>query len=1032
MKKFIMFLSVLLPVFPGMAEQSSAAEVAELSVVAAGLAEQPWRTTEINQINRLPMHSDYLTDSPVLSLEGLWKFQWFENMGEQQADFYKPSVNDASWGTMPVPGMWELNGYGDPIYVNIGYAWRNFYKNNPPYAPLERNHVGQYRRTFTVPADWKGKDVILSVGSATSNLHVWVNGKEVGYSEDSKLQADFDISRYLYYGKENLIAFEIHRWCDGSYMEDQDFWRFCGIARGCFISARPKVRIQDVRLSANANGELSVATVLMGKPSGVEFVVTDPDGRTFSFPSKDGRLSTTIADAQLWSAETPNLYTLHASAIKGGRKTETISLEFGFRTVEIKDAQLLVNGKAILVKGADRHELSPSGGYVVTEEEMIRDIRIMKQLNINAVRTSHYPNDPRWLRLCNRYGLYVVDEANNESHGMGYEDKTLAINPLYAGTILERVRRMAQRDINHPCVITWSLGNEAGDGHNFQNAYYWLKEFDNSRPVQYERACDSYLRNGATYESDIYCPMYENYAEIVRSVAEQNRPIIQCEYAHAMGNSMGGLEEYWNLVRAFPTYQGGFIWDFVDQAIIWPCSKPGTDHVFAFGGDFNDFDSSDNSFNCNGIIAADRTLHPHAYEVRYQYQDIWTEYLGMGRVRVTSEKCFISLDRYSLHWNVTVCGHPVLSGVVPHLDVPALGSAEFSLGFSQEDIAPYLDLYGPGAEVHLNLSYVLDRKDSLLDAGEQVAHQQIPLNCASTVALPHISARNLPVEYDFDNATGALCSIILAGKQMLRSPLMPCFGRALTENDLGASWGAKFGAWQYPDFRLESFERDDACARVLYALFSKHEVFLARVELCYEFRADGSVQVSQRLFDISADAPAYLGRVGVELALGGEYSKLEFYGAGPWESYADRQSASSIGLYQQRVEDQYHYGYVRSQESGAHTALRWLRIADDSGRGLLVSAPKHFTTSALPFARKDIDMYLSGGGRFDRGDQRHSLELRALAHEGERSRGETWLNIDLVQMGLGCVTSWGAWPREEYLVPAKDYDFTFVIYPYII
>lgn len=996
----------------------AAAALLTLASAASAATEKPWRTTEVNSIARLPMHSDYDTDSPSIDLSGTWKFQWFENLGEQQEGFYRTDVDDSSWGTIPVPGMWELNGYGDPIYVNIGYCWRGHFPNNPPIVPEERNHVGQYRRTVSIPADWKGREVILTVGSATSNLQVWVNGQSAGYSEDSKLQADFDISKYLKYGQDNLIAFEIHRWCDGSYMEDQDFWRYSGIARGASLTARPKNRIQDIRVTADAQGNLNVTATLKGKVDKVDFVVEAPDGTSSTFTSKDGKLAEKYSNPALWSAETPNLYHLTASASSKGTVTESIELDFGFRTVEIKDRQLLVNGQPILIKGADRHEISPYGGYVVTYDEMMEDIAVMKKLNINAVRTSHYPNNPLWLRLCDKYGFYLVDEANNEAHGMYYGDATLAANPIYASTILERVQRMFYRDVNHPSVIFWSLGNEAGDGMNFQAAFEWIKAGDSTRVVQYERSIYDDNRHGATYYSDIYCPMYEDYASLEKSVVREQRPIIQCEYAHAMGNSMGGLKEYWDLIRKYPTYQGGFIWDFVDQAVLWPSDKPGTDHVFAFGGDFNDYDPSDNSFNCNGIIAADRTFHPHSYEVRYQYQDIWTEYAGDGAVDVASEKFFISLDRYSMEWNVTESGVKVMAGNVPVIDVPAGGKKRFQLGFSQDDLKAF------EGELFLNVVYRLNRNDGIQKFGDQVAHQQIKIK-DGTVALPCAASRKAPATYGFDEATGALNSIKVNGKEMLSAPLMPCFGRALTENDLGAGWDRRFGAWQYPDFKLAGFEKSDDKVTVLYDVAG-----LCKVTMEYSFDENGSVTVTEKVHDVAADAPEYLGRVGVEFAMPGQYSNLSFYGAGPWESYSDRKSSCTIGLYEQRVEDQYHYGYVRPQESGTHADLSWLSVADNARNGLLVQAPEKFLGSALPFGRKDIDMFVSGGGRSDHGDQRHSLELKTLVHEGERSLGQTWVNLDLCQMGLGCITSWGAVPRQEYMIHAGDYEFTFTIHPY--
>ncbi len=995
---------------------------AEMTAISAMAEELPWRTTQVNQINRLPMHADYVSDAPAMSLDGIWKFQWFENLGDRQDGFYKTGVDDSTWAEMPVPGVWELNGFGDPLYINVGYAWRGHYDNNPPYVPAEHNHVGQYRRSFMIPAEWKGRDLILSVGSATSNIQVFVNGKFAGYSEDSKLAADFDITKFVKFGQENLIAFEIHRWCDGTYMEDQDFWRFSGIARGVSLTARPKNRVQDLRVSAGADGSLGINAVLKGRPDRIEYAVTGPDGVRTVFPGPS--VETVMPDVRTWSAETPELYNLQVRTYSGTKLTETLSLDFGFRTIEIRDRQVLVNGKPVLFKGADRHELSPTGGYVVSEEEMLCDILIMKQLNINAVRTSHYPNDPRWLRLCDRYGLYVVDEANNESHGMQYWETTLAANPAYGTTTVERVQRMAQRDINHPCVIFWSLGNEAGNGLNFEKAYLWLKEFDPSRPVQYERACDINADNnhGAVFQSDIMCPMYADYGRSELIAQTDPRPFIQCEYAHAMGNSMGGLKEYWDLVRKYPSYHGGFIWDFVDQAVKWPSDAAGTDHIYAFGGDFNDYDGSDNSFNCNGIIAADRSLHPHAYEVKYQYQDIWTGYKGDGTVEVSSEKFFISLDRYDLEWTLVCDGRAVKKGFVCALDVAPGLSREYKLGFDDAELA---SLKG---EILLNCRYILNRADGILEAGTELAHQQFVLR-EGGVSLPAYvlkKGKNIRPEYEFDPQSGFLCSIKAGAAEYLASELKPCFGRAMTENDLGMGWEKKAAAWQYPEFMLLDMSVDGNVTKTLHEAAG-----LGKIEMTYTINDDGSMTVHQRLFDIEADAPEYMSRFGVEFAMPGGFSDLKYYGLGPWENYCDRNSAAIKGLYTARVEDMYHYGYARPQESGTHCGVSWIEVSELSKAGLSAVAENgEFSFSALPFGRRDIDMSITGGQRWDRGDQRHSLELKALAHEGERSKGKTWINLDLKQMGLGCITSWGSWPLERYMVPAREYEFGFTLIIY--
>ena len=971
--------------------------------VPGALAVEDWQNPAVNQRNRTPMHTSFATDSPRLSLEGIWKFQWYESPDARSLDFYKPGVDDSAWGVMPVPGMWELNGYGDPLYVNIPYAWDGHYQNNPPFVPTEHNYVGQYRRSFDIPADWAGQDIFLAIGSATSNVRVWVNGKEVGYSEDSKLEARFDITKFVKPGQSALIALEIFRWCDGTYLECQDFWRYAGIAREVFLTARPKARIDELHVSAGMDGSFRFDASLTKAAKGVKFYLSGP-----GYPEREVPAAGRVVGAALWSAETPSLYHLRAVCSDKKGATETAELDFGFRTVEIRGRQLLVNGQPVLIKGADRHEMSATGGYVVTVDEMLEDIRIMKELNINTVRTSHYPNDPRWLDLCDRYGLYVIGEADIESHGMGYGPQTLGNNPIYKQSHLERVQRMAQRDVNHPSVIIWSLGNEAGNGQNFYAAYDWLKAWDKSRPIQYERA-------GEEYNTDIICYMYMTYADLVKYAEnpEITRPVIMCEYAHAMGNSMGGFEDYLDLFRKYPQLQGGCIWDFVDQAVRWPSEKSRTGYIYAFGGDFNDYDPSDNSFNCNGIIAADRSLHPHAYEVQHGYRSILTsatpEQALNGRVSVYNENFFIDLSRYMLRWEVIADGKPVLAGQADAPKAAPQQTVTADLGFRAADLADI-----PG-ELYLNVSYMLRCSDGILPAGTVVAYDQLLLREAP-YRLTAADLRGRRWEADFDPATGALCSYKLEGKELLAAPLMPCFGRAVTENDLGAWLQRRMGAWLYPEFRVSQLERSENYVDVTYELADG----LATVSMQYTLGSDGSITVTEQMSVVREDAPE-LFRFGVEFAMPGAFDTLEFYGEGPFENYIDRQGASQVGIWKQAVADQYHFGYARPQESGTHVGMRWMRLTDAAGCGFEIAAPVPFSASALPFGRRDIDLSVTGGSRSKGGDQRHSLELR--------EDGLTHVNVDLVQMGLGCENAWGALPRAEYRLKAEPRVFTLTLKP---
>ena len=1046
------------------------ASVPSLNAIADSVTVLPdWQNPRIVERNRAPMTSTFTTDGGRLMLNGTWKFCWNENMSSRSLDFYSVDFDDSGWDTIPVPGMWELNGYGDPVYVNTGYAWRGHYINNPPFPPVEHNYVGQYRRTFTIEPSWAGSDIFLHIGSAISNVRVWINGHEVGYSEDSKLEARFDITEFVRL-RENTIALEINRWCDGTYLEDQDYWRFSGIGRDVFVTSRPKKRIEDINVVAKASGEADIRLEVTKGVTSVELEILDCNGRTVasrkmavsgSKSTQSGnrcvKLDMDVPSVRLWSAETPYLYTLRATACDKTGATEKTELQIGFRDVQIVGNQLLVNGKPILIKGVNRHELNPYKGYVVSEPDMINDILIMKKLNINAVRTSHYPDDPLWYSLCDKYGLYVIDEANIESHGMGYGKQTLSGDPAYLDAHLSRISRMVHRDINHPSIIIWSLGNEAGPGDNFVAGYKLVKEMDASRPVQYEGFLE-YSNPHKPVFSDIICPMYyeypfcENYLE-----TNPGKPLIQCEYAHAMGNSMGGFKEYWDLVRKYPAYQGGFIWDFADQALWWKVDpeKYGTDHIFAYGGDFNDYDPSDNSFCCNGILASDRSLHPHAHEVAYQYRSIHTcsstEEAERGRVKVYNENFFIDLSRYQVNWSVEVDGNPVLAGTVPAPSAGPQARATLDLGFNKENI-----LAAAGVDdlvfhdVYLNVRWVLRRQDGILPAATEVAYDQICIHEAD-IALPaNISGKPLSINVeggirrfcgrmdypgpegerssawsaDFDMEKGTMVNYTIDGRQVILEPLAPCFARAVTENDLGCNFDKLMSLWRDSNIvpATVGYDELEDCARII--VISKPLGEAAVVIMEYRIYADGEVAVSEFVKDAGKlSRTPILPRFGMQLAMPGEYSCIEYFGKGPFENYVDRQSAALVGHYRQRVEDQYHYGYVRPQESGTKTGMKWLRVTDENGTGLEISSGQKFSGSALPFSVSDMDLRMLGN------NQAHSLELKSKAHENERSAGKTYVTLDLLHCGLGCVNSWGVWPRHEYRVPPAEYTFRIRLRP---
>ena len=998
-----------------------------------------WQDAEVNAVNRAPMHTSYFAyesreaaaagdkqqSSNFLSLNGTWKFNWVKDAGSRPTDFWRPGFNDKGWADMQVPAVWELNGYGDPIYVNVGYAWRNMYRNNPPVVPEEENHVGSYRRTITIPAGWKGKDIIAHFGSVTSNIYLWVNGKFVGYSEDSKLEAEFDLTPYLMPGRENLIAFQTFRWCDGTYLEDQDFFRYSGVGRDCYLYARSKQRVEDIRVTPDLDGEYrdaSLAVDLSLKGGGtVDLQLLDPSGNIVATAvAKGGRTVMQVKNPAKWSAESPSLYTLLATMSKSG---EVIPVNVGFRKIELTGGQILVNGQPVLFKGADRHELDPDGGYVVSPERMLQDIRLMKQLNINAVRTCHYPDDALWYDLCDRYGIYVVAEANVESHGMGYGDKTLGNNPLYRKAHLERNQRNVQRNFNHPSVIFWSLGNEAGDGDNFVACYKWVKAEDPSRACQYERA-------GQADHTDIYCPMYVGYGWLEKYGQDKNarRPLIQCEYAHAMGNSEGGFKEYWDIIRKYPNLQGGFIWDFVDQSCRWK-GKGGVE-IYAYGGDFNRFDASDNNFCDNGLVSPDRVPNPHADEVRHIYQNIWTTPadLSKGEVNVYNENFFRDLSAYSLEWTLLRDGLVQRSGRVDELNVAPRQTARLRLDYGQPQ--------GEG-EWLLNVCYKLKNSEDLLPAGHVVAKNQLALTpyVAPALTLDNVRPANreitAPVVKDnqyhyvqvqgenftieFNRHNGYLSKYSVGGRDFMEqgAELVPNFWRAPTDNDMGAGLQNRFAAWKNPGLHLTHFEARQTDGLVTVVADYDMKKVSAKLRLTYVINNVGAVKVTQQMQADTAAKVSPLFRFGMRMRLPRHFDIVEYYGRGPVENYADRNNSTDLGIYRQSVDEQF-YPYIRPQETGNKTDLRWWRQLDHSGSGLEFRADAPFSASALHYTQEELD---EGSAKH----QRHPGELTPADH--------TQLCIDKVQMGLGCVDSWGSWPLDKYVLHYGNYEFSFIMSP---
>ena len=1012
-----------------------------LSLSANAQTFTEWQDAGVNAVNRAPMHTDYFAyETPELaergeresstyyiSLNGLWKFHWVRHADARPTGFWRADYNDKGWDEMPVPGVWELNGYGDPIYVNVGYPWREQYQNNPPQVPTEENHVGTYRKSFTVPASWKGKDIIAHFGSVTSNIYLWVNGKYVGYSEDSKLEAEFDLTRYLKPGQENLIAFQVFRWCDGTYLEDQDFFRYSGVGRDCYLYAREKRRIEDIRVTPDLDAEYKDGTLTVDvqlKGSAIATLkLEDAQGKEVASATTRGETVTlNISNPHKWTAETPYLYTLYAQIGELAPK-EVIPVKVGFRKIELKDAQVLVNGQPVLFKGANRHEMDPDGGYVVSRQRMLQDVQIMKDLNINAVRTCHYPDDPYWYALCDEYGLYVVAEANIESHGMGYGDETLAKRDDYRLAHLERNQRNVQRNFNHPAIIFWSLGNEAGYGPNFDAAYDWIKAEDPSRAVQYERA-------GYDGKTDIFCPMYYRYrdCETYSQDESKTKPLIQCEYAHAMGNSMGGFKEYWDLVRKYPKYQGGFIWDFVDQGI----HKTGSNGklIYAYGGDFNKYDASDINFCNNGLIGPDRIYNPHAYEVQYFYQNIWTTpaNLEQGQVKVYNEHFFRDLSGYYLEWQMLKNGRPVRSGRVDDLDVAPRQSAILTLPIGR---------HCRNAEWLLNISYKLKANEGLLTAGHTVARDQLVLNPYKSFAqaLTNLSGSNEQVvepvirdndrnylivtgedfRIEFNKRDGFLCLYEADGLSYLKegSVLKPNFWRAPTDNDFGAGLQNRYRVWLNPELKLASLEQHMKDGLTVVEAAYDIPAVRGQLALTYVINNRGAIQVTQQLTADKSAKVSDMFRFGMQLQMPRSFETLEYYGRGPVENYADRNHNTFLGRYRQSVDSQF-YPYVRPQENGNKTDLRWWRVLNVGGNGLEVRAEAPFSASALHYTIESLDE----GPR------------KIQCHSNEVEQADlTNVLIDKVQMGLGCIDSWGALPLEEYRLPYQDYSFTFTLTP---
>ncbi len=1031
-----------------------------------------WHDLQVNEINRLPLHTLHFAYDPndfpgtgaeyldkkqsmnYMSLDGTWKFNWVANADERPTDFYKTDLDDSKWKNIQMPGNWEMLGYGQPEYVNVGFAWRGHFDQQPPAVPTKDNHVGSYRREINIPANWDGKRVIAHFGSVTSNIYLYVNGKFAGYAEDSKVAAEFDITPFLKKGK-NLIAFQSFRWCDGSWCEDQDFWRLSGPARENYLYARSKDhRLLDVRVETELknnykDGALNITAKLQGNTLAY-FGLYDPDGKEVIVTGTDNvrngvaKYQLRVKNVRKWSAETPNLYTLVVSPIQNGgmySPYEIIQVKVGFRKVEIKNKQLLVNGQPVLLKGANRHEIDPDAGYNVSEKRMIQDIMMMKRLNINAVRTCHYPDDPRWYDLCDKYGLYVVAEANQESHGFQYGDDAAAKKPEFAKQIMERNQHNVSMFYNHPSIITWSLGNETVMGDNFIQAYKWIKSQDKTRPVQYEQA-----RRGEG--TDIFCPMYYPVAASEKYAKDPNSPmpLIQCEYNHTMGNSGGNLSDYWNLIRKYPILQGGFDWDFVDQAlhrkIVKPMSilpyKMNNEELrkieYTYGGDYNKYDPSDNNFNCNGIIGPDRQLNPHAYEVAYQYQNIWAKMVNAetGEVSVHNENFFRDLSNYALAWSLEEDGVETQNGTIADLDVAAQQTKNFTIPYDKSKIK--------GKEVFLNIDFRLKEAEPLLTAGQVMAYAQLPVvakqacsgDCSKMLAQGHgkkkmklaakkdnvVAVTTPNLTFKVDRSTGLISEYAYNGKSMLGEggTLKPNFWRAPTDNDMGAGLQKKFKVWKNPQMNLKNIDvkKDKKTNTVtIVTSFDMPEV-QGQMDITYlVFANTGAVKVTEDFKATEGAKVSDMFRFGMLLQMPYSMEKSTYYGRGPIENYSDRKDCMRIAIYNDDADNQY-FPYIRPQESGTKSDIRWWKQTDATGLGLQVKSCAPFYASALHFDTEELD---DG----DEKEQRHSFDLKKSKF--------TNLFLDAAHMGVGGENSWGAWPLEKYRVHYGNKTFNFVLIP---
>ena len=1025
-----------------------------------------WENPAVNNINKerpraaflsFPSEIAALAGNPEGSeffhnLNGKWSFHFSPKPADRPFYFYKDDYDIGDWDLIDVPSNWELKGYGIPIYSNVEYP----HPTNPPFIPADNNPVGSYKRDFRIPQTWKEREIFIHFGAVSSAFYIWINGEMVGYSEDSKTPAEFNISKYVRPGK-NTISVEVYRWCDGSYLEDQDFFRLSGITRDVYLFAALPVHIRDFFIKSDLSENYSDGifgldielenSAMTDSTYELVAVLTDGDKEVFRSGKKidlkgnsiHASFSETIPNVRKWSAEQPNLYTLLISLKnQRGRILESTSLSVGFRRMEIKNKQFLLNGVSVYLKGVNIHEHHPENGHVVDEATMKLDILTMKSHNINAVRTSHYPQPEKWYQLCDQYGIYLIGEANIESHGIGYDkDVTLADKPEWAASHMERTINMVERDKNHPSIIIWSLGNEAGDGRNMLADYNWIKQRDPSRPVQYERAEKS--TNTTERHTDIWCPMYAtiDYLKKYAQNPDNDRPLIQCEYAHAMGNSVGNLQDYWDVIESYPNLQGGFIWDWVDQGIT-KTSEKGV-KFWAYGGDWGPPGTpTDGNFCINGLVFPDRTPHQSLKEVKkvYQYIKFRNEDVTAGKIKILNGYGFTSLGAFQLEWSLDGDGKILAKGTIPCPDIKPGESGTITIPFK----SPVPE---PGVEYFLTINALRSDSWTIVPANHsytaeqfklplQKERQLVPLQEYSDMAnkqegsLVTIEGKDFSVA--FDMSAGKMVSLKYRRTDLLQKPLIPDFWRAPIDNDFGNGLPERSRIWKEAGRNAVLTQARSEMSNPKFAIFDFHfnlqdstGVF-AGLGVRYKVYGCGEITVDYSFTAIREGLPE-IPRIGMNMTLPEEFKTIKYYGRGPWENYWDRKTGSFVGLYKTTASEMYT-PYIRPQENGYRTDVRWLTLTNGQGQGLLISGEPLICFSALHNTAEDFtSSHRNYDGRLDNPAQYNR-------HTSDITPGNlVSLNIDLAQMGVGGDNSWGARTHPEYRLEGKIYQYRFRLKP---